>query len=146
MENSCSCDDCKKACSHKPGWFLPGEIEKVADYLNIDLRELFDTKLGVDWWVRFPDDIYVVAPATIEMTPGSEYPGNPRGQCQFYKDGLCSIHPVKPYECKEYHHEDTHGEVKSRHEFVSETWESQQDWIEKLLGREPVSEGWLFSL
>ena len=28
----CTCDICKQACKHKPGWFLPKEAEKAAEY------------------------------------------------------------------------------------------------------------------
>jgi len=48
---SCTCQDCIIACYHKPGWFAPNEIEKVADFMGISLQQLFDEYLGVDWYV-----------------------------------------------------------------------------------------------
>ena len=136
--NDCTCDVCKGACTFKPGWFMPDEIEKVAEYLGLSLQELFDTKIGVDWWVD-DEDIFVLAPATINMSAGEEYPANPIGQCAFYENGLCSIHPVKPFECKKYHHTEQSA-VNERHKSVADAWEKHQKQIVDLLGREPIAE------
>jgi len=108
MKKECKCDLCKSACKNKPGWFKPGEPEKVAEYLNIPLKELFDTKLMVDWW-ESDEDVFIIAPAVKGGNIGGEYPGNPQGECIFFKDGLCSIHEVKPFECGAY----LHGEEKN---------------------------------
>ena len=137
MSEDCTCDICKSACEHKPGWFMPGEVEKVAEYLDIPLQELFNTKLGVDWWVA-DEDIFVLAPATTNMDMGTEYPANPKGQCVFYENGLCSIHAVKPFECREFIHGD--DKVGERHEAVANAWQDSQSQIVELLGREPESE------
>lgn len=139
MSQDCNCDICKGACEHKPGWFLPGEAEQVANHLGISLQELFSTKLGVDWWVA-EGDIFVLAPATLEMEAGTEYPAEPRGQCVFYENGLCSIHPVKPYECRTYFHDENKDTVNKRHKAVAEAWQNKQEQIIQLLGREPESE------
>lgn len=48
-KDSCKCESCQAACRQKPGWFLPGEAERVAEYLGISLEDLFRTKLAVDW-------------------------------------------------------------------------------------------------
>ena len=138
MSKDCTCDTCKGACTNKPGWFKPGEVEKVALHLNISLQELFETKLGVDWWVA-EDDIFVLAPATLSMDPGSEYPANPRGHCIFYENGLCSIHPVKPFECREYIHDEDKNASNKRHLAVSIAWESEQTQVTELLGRQATA-------
>ena len=137
MSNDCSCDICKSACEHKPGWFMPGEVEKVAEHLGIPLQELFDTKLGVDWWAA-DDNIFVLAPATTSMNTGEEYPANPKGQCIFYENGLCSIHTVKPFECREFIHGD--NGASERHKAVAKAWEDNQAQVVGLLGHEPESE------
>lgn len=138
---SCSCPDCQAACQHKPGWFKPGEAEKVAAYLNLSLEELFKTKLGVDWWEADPM-VFLLAPATTTMEPGHEYPGNPRGQCIFYKDGLCEIHAVKPFECARMMHDDGPTHDGQYHREAKDAWDSPeaQALIRTLLGREPESE------
>ena len=100
----CKCEQCKSACTHKPGWFKPGEPEKVAKFLGITVKDLFDTKLMVDWW-EADEDIFVIAPAIKSGDIGGMYPANPKGQFVFFKNGLCEIIDVKPFECKLYIHE-----------------------------------------
>ena len=139
MNKDCSCYICKSACTHKPGWFMPGEVEKVAEYLGMPLQELFDEKLGVDWWVT-DGNIFVLAPATTSMDAGIEYPGNPKGQCIFYENGLCSIHSVKPFECREFIHSEDDGLSGKRHKAVADAWQDKQAQIVELLGREPEAE------
>jgi len=130
-KESCKCRRCRNACFYKPGWFIPGEAEKVAEYLNISLKELFHTKLMVDWWVNYPKNIYLLAPAIMDKEPGKEYPGNPIGRCVFFTEyELCEIHPVKPFECKEL----LHG-VNASHEETAKTWKNNQGQVEELLGR-----------
>ncbi len=138
MKKECKCDKCKSACKQKPGWFKPGEPEKVAEYLGITLKELFDTKLMVDWW-ESDEDVFIIAPAIKDGDIGEEYPANPQGECVFFKDGLCSIHAVKPFECKSYMHTDT--DAAKRHEEVKDSWDKKkhQDQIKELLGRNPYA-------
>ena len=134
-KESCCCESCKESCNYKPGWFMPGQAEKVAGYLNISLLQLFQDKLAVDWWVA-DDDIFLLSPALINQNAGTEFPGDPRGACIFFKDGLCEIHPVKPFECAEMIHN-----VKGDgwHKQVAKAWKPHQDRIIELLGRKPKS-------
>jgi len=131
----CQCQSCKSACTHNPGWFLPNEAEKAADYLGMSLQEFFNRYLGVNWWVDDPD-IFVLAPALVGEETGAEYPGDPRGTCVFFnQDGLCDIHIVKPYECAELNcnkKKDT-----DPHEMARTKWKDHQGQIIELLGREP---------
>lgn len=144
----CQCEKCKSACEHNPGWFMPGEAEQAAQYLELSMSEFFKKYLGVNWWEaddKTDDDIFVLAPAITTMTPGEEYPGDPRGRCVFFEDGLCRIHAVKPYECAQYMHE---SDVSDRHWTVAQAWQDKQHEIEELLGRCPESSeysGGLFS-
>ena len=135
----CKCNTCKSACKHKPGWFMPEEAEKVAEYLGISLQELFKTKLSVDWW-QSECNIFLLSPA-IPDYEGREFPGNPRGQCAFYKNKLCSIHLVKPFECRKYMHDVEHDESIENHEAVSKAWDNEkcQQQIRDLLGSYPVA-------
>ena len=139
-KESCECDVCRHACEHKPGWFMPGQAEKVAEYLNMSVEELFKTKLMVDWWEQdedHPEDIFLLSPGIVGEEPGSEFPSDPRGTCVFYKEGKCSIHPVKPFECAD----SIHGERgEYRHNDIALAWQPHQEQIKKLLGREPQSE------
>lgn len=142
---SCRCNRCVRACEQKPGWFAPGEAEKVAKHLGVSLKKLFETKLGVDYWVGAEEgeseNVYVLAPAIEEMTPGTEYPFDPRGRCVFLTDeGRCSIHAVKPRECREMLHDDSKSTFEDRKKSIVESWRPKQAQIEKLLGRRPEAE------
>ena len=132
-KESCECESCKAACENKPGWFLPREAERVADFLGKSMDELFQERLGVDWWIGY-EPTFVLAPALLGEPAGTEYPGNPRGKCIFYKNGRCEIHPVKPFECREYIHDEPMNE---RHHDVAMAWKPHQEQIKKLLGRKP---------
>lgn len=135
-ETECVCDHCVRCCTIKPGWFKPGEVEKVAEYLKMTVQELFEKYLGVDWWVNLNDsgDVFLLSPATVDMTPGQEFPRNPRGTCVFLKDDRCTIHPVKPYECRIAHHS---RKSMAYHKVIAEAWLGKQESIEEILGREP---------
>lgn len=140
MTNDCNCKTCKVACLRKPGWFMPGEAEKVAEYLGVSLQELFETRLGVDWY-EGSGDIFLLAPAIHSMSAGEEYPRDPRGRCVFFDKKLCSIHPVKPFECREYHHSEKEETCQGRHRSVADAWREKQSQIETLLGYEPEVTG-----
>jgi Fe-S-cluster containining protein len=122
---------------------MPGQAEKVATHLNIPLKELFDTKLMVDWHENTGEDgnVFLLSPAVVDGTPGSEFPGDPRGQCVFLtEDRKCGIYEVRPFECSEYIHETPRSEVDERHDSIGSAWAQHQGQIIELLGREPVSE------
>ena len=136
----CTCNECKAACQHKPGWFMPGEAEKTAKYLKLSFQDFFNKYLGVDWW---EDDtpIFTLAPAIVGEETGSEYPGNPKGQCVFFNNNeLCDIHPVKPFECARMNCDETN--INGCHEKVAKAWVDNQTQIIELLGREPKTEGY----
>lgn len=134
---SCSCDVCKSACSHKPGWFLPTEVEAAAKTLGLSLQEFFDQYLGVDWW-EGPNPIFLLAPGLVGQPAGDMYPDRPTGQCRLLlPDGRCRIHGAHPFECREYLHGDTREVVKRRHHDVAMIWKNHQAIVRKLLGEKP---------
>ena len=135
---SCDCEHCQNACKTKPGWFLPGEAEKAAKLLGMEMQEFFDKYLGVDWWVDYPEDIYVLAPQVTRGEAGYMYSGNPSGQCMLYQDGKCLIHDEKPYECAVLDH--TQADISKRHQWVAEQWKEHQEYLAELLGQTPYSE------
>lgn len=120
---------------------MPGEVEKLAKFLNITLEELFATKLMVDWFEtgsELPETLFVLAPAIVGEKPGAEYPSEPEGTCVFFKDGRCSIHEAKPFECKQMLHTESHIIIHERHLDVAKAWKPEQGQIRQLLGREPI--------
>lgn len=139
----CSCSTCQSACQYKPGWFTPGEAEKAAEFLGIDLQTFFREHLAVDWWAAdstFESDVFLLSPAVVGEETGAEFPANPRGHCVFYADGQCTIHAVKPFECRQTMHTDSDAVVAERHKSIARQWENSQEQIRDLLGRDPESE------
>ena len=134
---SCCCAECQAACRFKPGWLTPGEAERVADYLGVSLDSLFRTRLMVDRWGR-DRIVFVLSPAVVEVSPGQEFLSTTRGQCIFYAEGRCTIHPVKPFECRAM----LHGQPPTYHAEAARAWDTPaaQRQIRQLLGREPVAE------
>jgi Fe-S-cluster containining protein len=136
-KDSCDCNICKAACKIKPGWFKPDEAEKVAEYLGITMQKLFDEYLAVDWYRKGGVDYFPLSPAAKKNPKGAMWPYDPRGECVFFENGKCKIHPVAPFECREYYHTDTPEDIMSRHEQVAKSWNNKKKYIEKLLGHAP---------
>lgn len=137
---SCDCTGCKSACKTKPGWFLPGEPERVAEFLKITPKELFDNYLAADWYssADLDKDVFVLSPAVIGNPTGALFPFKPTGTCVFLdENGSCKIHSVAPFECKEYIHSDTKELTTTRHKNIALEWKDKQESIKVLLGSEP---------
>ncbi len=138
-KESCMCYKCKSACQNKPGWFMPGKAEHVASYLGISLEDLFKSKLIVDWWEDRPN-IFLLSPGVINGRSGVEAQGDFCGTCVFFKNELCEIHSVKPFECKEGIH-DRDREINRRiHKQIADSWRPHQDQIVTLLHHVPRSQ------
>lgn len=101
------------------------------------LPEFFRDYLAVDWWEATPD-IFLLSPAIRGSEPGTEFPGDPCGECVFYKNDRCGIHPVKPHECRLRWCGGKNTE--DAHEAVAMAWVPHQDQVRELLGREPETE------
>ncbi len=137
----CECKICTSACHKKPGWFLPEEIKPAADFLGLTEQEFFDQFLAVDYYCKTSDDDakFVLSPTNVTSPPGEMFPFYPEGQCIFLKDEKCSIHSVKPFECKIYDHREKSSSIDS-HLAVAEAWKPYKEKITQLLGREPSIE------
>lgn len=151
----CKCKLCVGACESKPGWFLPGEAEKAADLLGMDMPAFFQKKLMVDWWGNWPvgkggntRHVYVLSPALVGEDAGEEAPGDPRGKCVFLKRGKCEIHAAKPHECRMHIHDEPKSECDERKLRITKAWSMrrQQHYVADLLGRKPVAREWTGSL
>jgi Fe-S-cluster containining protein len=108
--DACRCERCISACRDDPGRLVPADLKKIAAFLKISEKELRAAYL-----VRIPDAdnnrIFFYAPAKIKaghfLTPPGgtvpDYYAEEKGRCVFLSpEGLCSIHPVKPFECAAY--------------------------------------------
>jgi Fe-S-cluster containining protein len=144
-DEACECITCSGACTHKPGWFMPGEVAEAAKFLGMEPQAFFDKYLAVDFFEggyedEVPDTVFVLAPALVGEE-GGMYPYEPRGTCVFYKDGKCGIHAVKPFECRKYIHSDHRQVAILRHQDVAVAWQSHQDEVKALFQHPYVPEG-----
>lgn len=103
----CVCEKCVEACHRHPGWFLPGEAEKVAEFLGMEFTEFEKRFLIKDHASNqaASDAPYVYSPRKPEVdkpdeTIRSAWRQGCHGDCVFLKEDRCSIHPVKPFECR----------------------------------------------
>jgi hypothetical protein len=140
--DSCVCSTCRRACSHKPGWFEPGEVAALAEAMGLTVKQLFDKHLAVDWWVGDGDDdhVFVISPAIKGEESGSEFPGEPSGECVFFNDQRCIVHDLgKPFECRKTWHGPSDG--PRLHKQARDAWDdpAHQQMIRDLLGRDPVA-------
>ncbi|MBI4126012.1 MAG: YkgJ family cysteine cluster protein [Deltaproteobacteria bacterium] len=84
--DGCDCTACRECCQREPGWFVPDEIPAAAKFLGLSEAE-FITR----YCAKHPlENGTALSPAT---KPGST-------TCIFFEKGKCSIHDVKPYECR----------------------------------------------
>ena len=148
-DNACECPVCRRACERKPGWFMPGEAEALAERMGLSLEELFRGHLMVDWWAgsgragdETPDDIYVLSPAIAGEQPGTVFGFIPLGTCQWLRESKCAVHDLgKPQECRGMHH-DPVRQTGPDHREIALAWNKpeHQSLIARLLGEEPSNE------
>jgi Fe-S-cluster containining protein len=83
----CDCEKCRECCTREPGWFVPDEIPVAAKHLGLSEQEFVRQYCSE----HVEDEVYSLSP---KQKLGSS-------ECIFLdKMRLCSIHEVKPYECK----------------------------------------------
>lgn len=125
---SCSCEECVSSCRHRPGWFLPGEAEKVAKYLKISMKELYEKYLVMDYFGQ--REIDVLSPGSLEehghkASIGFAFRGS---QCIFLNSqDRCSIYSVRPFECAVAHHGNRH-KLEGFHHWVAQQWRGKDVW------------------
>ena len=123
---SCECESCKNACKHKPGWFMPEQIDAILKYFNvISIDELLKLgQIAIDWWVD-DNNILLLAP-NIKGNEEIYYPGDPTGECIFFNRGKCDIYKIRPYECRQYFHGQSFNITDKRHEKVAQMWKNSR--------------------
>jgi len=105
----CSCEKCKDCCLLLPGIPLPNEIIKIAEYLKMSVLDCLEKyfvvgyREGITIKGKAYEEIMFVYPAIKGWNNKIEtwaYPFNIEHMpCVFFKDGLCEINSVKPFEC-----------------------------------------------
>lgn len=141
------CRRCSNCC-REPGWLIPADWEIIAKRLDITQEELLQRYLVIDYLAdKTYGYRYVLAPVKVFQQkplakPGQRVPWNYahlEGKCIFLKDNLCSLHPDKPVECREYQcmeHEDKQiakDKIVDPNEYAKEVLEgSKREEIIKL--------------
>jgi len=123
----CSCKKCVGYCQKRPGWFLPGEAEKVAEYLKISMKELYEKYLVIDYWVS-DKDIDILSPGSKEEHGRRASFGFAfSSRCIFLTEPNhnCAIHLVKPFECLVAHHNVKNDGI---HKWIAMQWKNKDPW------------------
>lgn len=126
----------KARCLSQPGWFMPGEAEKAAKHLGLTLKMFFVKYLCVYVWRKGADidhDVFILAPAMIEIKDSFECFSPRTGTCIFYENGHCGIDETRPFECINSNQRHVH----ELHLAFALSWDTQknQDQIFYLIGR-----------
>ena len=90
------------ACVRSPGRLVPDDLAPIAQHLNVNA-----SKFALD---------------VLEWHDGGWRPRLTPDGCVFLKNQRCSIHAVKPYECREATHDLTLDEVRAIDEHVKREW------------------------
>ena len=98
-------------CSRSPGWFAPGEVERAAAHLGLDMGDFVNRFLVLDHLDTTIGRVEAFAPLKVGRDgepvepPGqktSDYYPNWERPCVFFEHGACRIYPVRPLECRLY--------------------------------------------
>ena len=104
-KTGCDCLKCQSLCRHEPGWFLPEEIDPVAQFLGLTLDEFSQKYCNVHSLCLSPKYL------TREK------------RCLFFLVGHCRIHDVKPYECRKVYGCESPRRHKRIREMIRRQWE-----------------------
>jgi Fe-S-cluster containining protein len=139
---SCACRKCRNFCTAEPGWFLPGEAEKLAETMGVEFQEFFNDKLMVTYSDDYGhDNVFGIAPAFSMYGGGGIKPiQSDSGHCIFFDDtkpNSCEIHEHRPYECREQQHDISEKDLGRLHKAIVNEWdkEGNKDQLCKLLDR-----------
>lgn len=90
MASPCSCGSCNHGCRMGSGWLIDSDMLKIAKFLNISEDILRKEYL----------EPHMILNKRMYRPRLLRKEGLPYGPCIFFKGEKCSIHPVKPMECK----------------------------------------------
>ena len=98
----CACATCQSCCKSQPGHVLPGEVERIAEYLGKPLPEV----LSLFW--ASPGALVMDTSTGRQFRIGTITPRFDRRakRCVFLgADDRCTVHEVAPFGCAYF---DTH--------------------------------------
>ncbi len=105
----CTCPKCQECCRREPGWFVPDEVPAAAEFLNLPEADFVARFCEKHAW----EGVLAISPA---RKPGGT-------ECVFLDDeGLCRIHPVKPYECRKVYGCQGPSRHRRMREIIGKMW------------------------
>ncbi|OQA62352.1 MAG: Flagellin N-methylase [bacterium ADurb.Bin270] len=109
IRHGCKCPECVECCERDPGWFMPDEVAIAAQYLGLNENEFIEKYCT--------EHIY---DGTRTLSPAMKNGGS---SCIFLnRDKECSIHEVKPFECKKVYGCGANHRHKRLREMISKNW------------------------
>lgn len=92
----CGCSTCSSHCLEQPGYLIPGDFERIRDYLDAAGRGDEVTN-----FVASPGAVVANSETGVRSRVGTIVPARrPDGACAFLDaQGRCTIHEVAPYGC-----------------------------------------------
>jgi len=166
----CTCKECISYCKARPGWFRPGEMPRLAEFLEMPLKEVFKKYLIVDYWMgQELAEIYLLSPVKdfsrikskkerigIDMQMEHNELMNRHcdkagkraswgyaflhAPCIFLKDSKCSIYEARPFECAIAWHEDGKSKQSAREPGWKIRELIMEEWKKSRLIRELMDE------
>ncbi|MBS3136063.1 YkgJ family cysteine cluster protein [Candidatus Woesearchaeota archaeon] len=87
---ACRCESCSHGCKMGSGLLADGDKKAIAKFLNVAEKELAESYL---------EEVTLLNRKMLR--PKILREGKPYGRCMFYDDEKgCTVHPVKPLQCK----------------------------------------------
>jgi Fe-S-cluster containining protein len=98
--STCDCSKCTAACMAMPGYLVPGDVERIAEYVGADPDD--EKFLAANF--RASEGVLVAKHGQLFRIPTivpAQYDDN--GRCVFLtRDGKCSVHAVSPFGCSRF--------------------------------------------
>ena len=90
MAPSCRCSKCSNGCKFGSGFLFEEDAKKIAQYIGLSLESF--RKEYLEEFESFNTKAF-----RFKLVRKNNMP---YGKCIFFRDGICSIHDVKPLHCK----------------------------------------------
>ena len=151
----CTCEKCISYCKKRPGWFRPKEIPKLAKFLKMSIKGVFQKYLIADYWIGNSSDTYLLSPVKdfekveeplIKETISFQREHNKlmgredcdragsytswsyaflHAPCIFLKNNRCTIYEARPFECAVSWHGDK-GSIRDIRRLIAEKWKKSK--------------------
>ncbi len=93
----CACTECVACCKQQPGFLIPGDIQRIAEFLGAPVQEFLWASPGAKAMDTRTGRVFSIPTITPRMKDG---------RCAFLDENdRCKIHPVAPFGCA---YADTH--------------------------------------